>query len=193
MKIEFIGAQGTGKTTVADQLTGFGIPVIDNVIRNLVKEQGIKINQQGTIEGQEAIFRAYEHALDEYMDFISTRSLFDVVAFTQYLYVHGRIEDPYDVVRQVDRLVTYLHNNKDVVYVYFPIEFDPVDDGVRSTDKKYQKEIDKIMVEILKNTKTPYYTIHGTVEERVKFMNDLIDNIETYGVKNNQVLTSKKK
>lgn len=187
MKIEFIGAQGTGKTTVADRLRGQGIPIIDNVIRDLVKSDHIRINQSGDITSQNTIFRAYTYALDEYMDFISTRSLFDVVAFTQYLYTKGRIDDPKDIVCMIDELKDYLKFNKDVIYVYFPIEFELVDDGLHDTDKTYQREIDKIIVEMLTRMKIPYYTIHGTVDERVKFVKELMDRIDERGVKNNKI------
>ena len=187
MKIEFIGAQGTGKSSIAKFLKGNGIPIIDNVVRDLIDKHHISINERGNINSQWMIFDAYYHVLNEYPDFISTRSLFDVVAYSQYISKKSKEDIYQDVLDQVDELKEYLKYNKDVIYVYFPIEFEIKDDGVRSVDKAYQKEIDQIIQYRLKYTKTPFYTVHGSIEERVRYIEDLMDQIEEKGVKNNQI------
>jgi hypothetical protein len=72
----------------------------------------------------------------------------------------------------------FSENNKDAVYVYFPIEFEIVSDGTRSLDKEFQKEIDDIIHEILEELKTrygtKYITVSGSVEERVKQIEKLL-------------------
>ena len=181
MRIEFVGAQGTGKSSVADRLKELGIPIIDGVVRNLVKTQNIHINEKGNATSQNAIFYNYKHILDEYADYISTRSLIDVVAYTQYLYIHSN-EDPdllNEVLDQIHYIREHKYANTDVVYIYFPIEFELKSDGTRSVDKNYQKEIDKLIKQLLGSLNIKYYTISGSVEERVKFVEDLIEELES--------------
>lgn len=182
MRIEFIGAQGTGKTTIVNLLKEYGIPIIDGVVRDLVNTYNIPINEKGSANSQETIFRCYKNIFEnKYADYISTRSLFDVVAYTQYLYLKsGDDHDLRDeVLTQVQELRDYLSFNKDVIYIYFPIEFELEGDGVRSVNKEYQKEIDHIITNLLKSTKVKYYTIHGSVEERMKFVEKIIEDFES--------------
>ena len=101
MYIHFIGAQGTGKTTLLNQLaeesikvdSGINFKIITNVVRNLVETEGVKINKKGSSKSQNIIFEKYFDkftSLDGYIDWVSDRSLIDVVAYTKYLYDHKK-------------------------------------------------------------------------------------------------------
>jgi nicotinamide riboside kinase len=61
-------------------------------------------------------------------------------------------------------------------YIYFPIEFDSVDDGVRSVNEKWRKEVDDEFKVILEGVRQPYLTITGSpmqrVEQILKFINE---------------------
>ena len=67
MYIHFIGAQGTGKTTLLNQLaeesikvdSGINFKIITNVVRNLVETEGVKINKKGSSKSQNIIFEKF--------------------------------------------------------------------------------------------------------------------------------------
>jgi hypothetical protein len=53
------------------------------------------------------------------------------------------------------------------LYVYFPIAIPLEDDGVRSTDPEYQKEIDLLVVYYLDFFEIPYHEMKSeTVQDR---------------------------
>ena len=173
-KIIFTGAQGTGKTTVLNKFKEGGYPIITEVVRKLAKN-GVKINEEGTIDSQKIIFDAYVNEFAKEFDnpyTFSDRGLTDVTAYTAYL---ANVEHNFDAMSLLLKQLQYIrewNDQNDAVYFYFPIEFDIVDDGVRSMNESYREFIDKYIKFILEYTHTKYYTVRGTVEERVKFIKD---------------------
>ena len=53
-------------------------------------------------------------------------------------------------------------------YVYFPIEFESVDDGVRSVNEKWRTDIDEEFKAVLEGVRQPYLTITGSPMQRVE-------------------------
>jgi nicotinamide riboside kinase len=53
-------------------------------------------------------------------------------------------------------------------YVYFPIEFDSIDDGVRSVNEEWRKKIDDEFKAVLEGVRQPYLTITGSPMQRVE-------------------------
>lgn len=172
--MNLVGAQGTGKTTILNKLEKF--EKITEVVRKLSKS-GIKINEYGDDDGQRHIFNTYNEIfdrLDNRKNWVSDRGLFDVFAYTKYLYNHGNVsEDLYN--EQYNRLINWSLTNKDVVIAYFPIEFDVVNDGVRSLDENFRKEIDENIKWILNECNVKYYVIEGSIEERLELINAIIE------------------
>ena len=58
--------------------------------------------------------------------------------------------------------------------MYFPIEFEVVDDGVRSLDEEYRREIDNNIKSILEELGINYYVMEGAQEERLEMMKNII-------------------
>lgn len=170
-KIIFTGAQGTGKSTILNHYKEKGMNCITEVVRNLSK-QGININESGDEVGQKTIFETYKDVLSQPSDYISDRGLTDVLAYTMYLRDRNQNLNSTMLLQQMD-LVEFNKNN-DVIYCYFPIEFDVVDDGVRSTNEEFRREVDENIQQILKMCVDDYYVIHGTVEERIQQMDSII-------------------
>jgi hypothetical protein len=111
-------------------------------------------------------------------NYIAERGLIDVLAYSLSRLKANRCS-PTLIETQYEHLIKFSENNKDVVYVYFPIEFEIVSDGTRSIDKEFQKEIDDIIYEILEAMKTRYgtkfITVSGSVEERAKQIENLFN------------------
>lgn len=166
-KILLCGASGTGKTTVLNKFKEEGFDVVTEVVRTLVKEKGIKINEMGDEEGQKIIFDAVDESVkNDYI--VADRCWVDVLAYTAWSVKQETIDKsimmPF-IEHFIDSM-TYQENN--VLFVYFPIEFPVTDDGVRSTDEEYRKSIDIYIKGILKESGYHYITVHGTPEERVE-------------------------
>lgn len=173
-KIIFTGAQGTGKSTILNHFKENGYPVITEVVRTLAQE-GIKINEEGTIKSQEIIFETYKQLLSNCSGMVfSDRGLTDVASYTAYLAIAEHNFDAMKLLIQELEAIREWNKKNDAVYFYFPIEFPVVDDGVRSTDEKYRKFINDYIKFVLDYLKIDYHTVTGTVEERIKFIENYL-------------------
>lgn len=166
--LHFTGAQGTGKTTLLPYVGEEGFWPITGIVRNLNKS-GNEINKQGTGESQQNIFDEYCKVFRDtsHLPFrVSDRSLIDVVAYTKYLYDNGRADE----ITFEDQLIMtkrWFEQHPNAIVCYFPIEFEVVEDGLRSVDEDYRKTIDENIRWILNELKLDYYIIEGSIEERI--------------------------
>jgi hypothetical protein len=96
--------------------------------------------------------------------FIIDRTVFDILAYSQWLYNYKELKK---------RVIKYLGNFPYHKVIYIPIEFELEDDWIRFEDKEYQKEIDKRILNLLKEFNIPYKTISWTLQERINLFNNL--------------------
>ena len=187
MKINLTGTQGVGKTTVLNDLSHIypQFNIITEVVRDL-SGTGVKINEEGDNKSQYTIFNTYQKLFEQNKNYISDRGLVDVVAYDRYLYKHNKISQIV-LLNHQQMLKKFLKFNPGVLHVYFPIEFDLVDDGVRSANKEFQKEIDTHIANILLEYDIVHIKVSGSVEERVKQIKKHINNMtKTNSVKFNE-------
>ena len=175
IKIILSGSQGTGKTTILNYFKDTFLTPITEVARNLHK-QGIKINEDGDKSDQDIIFNTYWDKLNQDIDYISDRGLTDVIAYTSYLCDTRKIIDNNILDEQLNKLELFIKNNPNIITVYFPIEFELVNDGVRSMDESFRRSIDARIKQILDYYYSNYITVHGTPEERIKQIISAIDD-----------------
>ena len=93
----------------------------------------------------------------------------DVVVYSKFMKninvsTYNYIEDTWNRVKK-----EYTH------YIYFPIEFDSVDDGVRSVDEKWRTQIDNEFKAVLSGVRQPYLTVTGSPMQRVDQIMKFID------------------
>lgn len=172
MKIIFTGAQGTGKTSVMDALPD-SLYKIKGVTRKVITEKNLTINEYSDNCSQKHIFDAYEQKLTVNDNYIAERGLIDVYAYTLSRVKAGRCSQTL-AETQLSKIEKFNSKNPDAVYIYFPIEFEIVEDGVRSLDKEFQKEIDDIIHNTLISSNCNFLRISGSVEERAKQIEKLL-------------------
>ncbi len=162
-RIALVGASSTGKTTVYELLKN-KLPKYEfvNESTRTVGSYGFPINEKGTEATQlaiscfhlEALLQPYNQVLDRcYMDVLVYSKFMNRITPMTYLY----IEDTWNRIKH-----EYTH------YIYFPIEFDSVDDGVRSVNEKWRKEVDDEFRVVLEGVRQPYLTITGSPLQRVE-------------------------
>jgi GTPase SAR1 family protein len=168
MKIAFIGTHGVGKTTLAYELCNelkkqsLDVGFIDEIARRCP----FPINESTSLEGQTWILAttiARELELSKiYPNVICDRSVLD-----NYVYLHHR----FGHVPELHRLATYWVRSYDLL---FKVPFTQKylrPDGVRSTDVTFQEEIERELVDILKEDRVPYHD-HCSMKTTVEIILD---------------------
>lgn len=187
MKIIFIGAHGTGKSTLANMLQEClsnikkPFPLVESVARqcqSYLKSNDIyKIlddRAQGEMKQKmitDFAFWDFERICNWDIDCIMTRCPLDVVAYEIVNY--GYTEEN---SKNKSKLFDYKFKGyfNDCVFFYIPIEFDLVDDNVRPMDKDYQKRVDEVMLDLVNNLDLPIITITGDKQERLNKCIDVL-------------------
>lgn len=180
MKIIFIGAHGTGKSTLANMLQEClskikPFPLVESVARQcqsylksndiygmLTSDEQDKMKQKMITE---FAFWDFERICTWNIDCIMTRCPLDVVAYEVANYGHNE-----EYSKNLSKLFDFKFKGyfNDCVFFYVPIEFDLVDDGVRPMGKEYQKNVDEAMLDLVYDLELPIITIRGDKRERLK-------------------------
>ena len=167
-RIALVGASSTGKTTVYELLKG-RLPKFEfiNESTRTVGSYGFPINELGTDATQLAISSFHLEALLRPGNIIFDRGYLDLIVYTNFMGVSSStknyIEDTWNRIKG-----EYTH------YVYFPIEFKSVDDGVRSINEDWREKIDKEFQLLLDGVRKPYLTVTGSPLQRVEQILDFI-------------------
>lgn len=170
IRIVLTGAQSTGKTTLANELAKkYNINSL-SICREQATEQNWTPNTPGSVEYQKSLFDKLQKAISSKKSYVSDRALSCVAAYT---FKHA-MNDMNDkqlkklAETQYKKFCTFHNNNDDVLIVYTPIEFETVDDGFRNVDEQDRAFVDYLIKNILDTTGAEYLTVTGTVEERIK-------------------------
>ena len=179
-RIILIGAHGTGKTTLANALSEITqSPVVESVAREFFKDwkylEDIKM-----IDGRmpkSSITEAKQNILCSMSrwDFmrwvkadvpvIMTRCPLDTLAygFADPLVSDNLMNTNLEVLKESQEFCKAIEKS---LFIYLPIEFSIEDDGVRPTDKMYQKKVDACMRKLMYEFHITPLVVTGSVEER---------------------------
>lgn len=182
VKVNFVGAQGTGKTTLLEAARkdeAFkNFQFCTEIVRDLVKKKNLSINESGNAKSQKVFFDAYNKILNK-DGYISDRCIIDVHAYTNYLYDYKssnsekEFQSLYKEILRENSILKSLNKDSFGIIIYFPIEFELVDDGIRSLNVYFQEYIDQYIVNTLNKYQLPFYTIRGSVEQRLKQLKEI--------------------
>tara|TARA_R110000851_G_scaffold103311_1_gene220234 strand:- start:856 stop:1374 length:519 start_codon:yes stop_codon:yes gene_type:complete len=162
-RVALVGASSTGKTTVYELLKN-KLDKYDfiNESTRSVAEYGFPINEKGTSKTQLAISSFHLEALLRPGDLLLDRCYMDLMVYSNFMPgidapSHSYIEDTWNRVKK-----QYTH------FIYFPIEFKSVDDGIRSVNEEWRVDIDKEFKLLLDGVRKPYLTVTGSPLQRVE-------------------------
>mgnify|MGYP000882289039 FL=1 len=170
MKIGILGAQGTGKTTLAEALAKeLGYPFIREVAREVMGEMGVISPRE--LKGSPEKGRKFQMAClyrqiaeeEKHKNFVCDRTTIDSAAY--WIKWHAHENSSQTNMRYYT--LAWENAKKYDLLVYVPPEFPLVDDGCRSIDKSYQREIDMLVRLFLHTWSERFITVHGSLEERV--------------------------
>lgn len=160
-RIALVGSSSTGKSTVFELLK-LKLPkyeFIDESTRT-VASFGIPINEQGTDVTQLAISSFHLSALIQPFNLVLDRCYLDVVVYSEELPVEQSTRDFINSIWK-KIYVEYTH------YIYFPIEFKAVEDGVRSVNEEWREKIDNTFKKYLNEYNLNYLTVSGSPKQRI--------------------------
>ncbi|WP_131539893.1 ATP/GTP-binding protein [Pedobacter nototheniae] len=176
MKIALTGAHGTGKSTLANflknEFTKRSIiasvtPEVPRLICEAVNDKEYFRRGKNSLLKQSLILLGQlitEEQNQKGVDMqICDRTLFDHWAYSLSLFGKEISEGNYTEI--YESFISQHCKTYDKVF-YLPIEFKPLDDGVRESDEKFQLEIDGLILGLLKKHDINYERITGNIEGR---------------------------
>ena len=172
MKIAIIGAQGVGKTTLAEQINKDypDLKILPEAAR-LAKEIGYALDKTATIETEFWLIMKQIELENGESEWVADRSCIDLLAYIHHLFP----EESALIEFATKTLVPEFHNYDLVLYLpsgQFAIE----DDGLRLTDLKFQQAIDWRIRDVLEKHKIPFVKIIGSPKERLAKVKNLLKN-----------------
>ena len=182
-RIIFLGTHGTGKTTLANELSKIiGIPVVESVAREVSKDLK-QLEDAGVVKTNKIpdLIRksAYQKVLCSmaFWDFmrwvnadvscIMTRCPLDTIAYAMAdkNVTHDIVESNLDNLKNNNVFQPAIRRS---LFIYIPIEFGIENDGVRPTDTDFQKEVDARIRKLICDFEITPLVVTGSVEERLK-------------------------
>ena len=165
MKIGLCGTLSVGKTTLVNalkQVEQFKDYETATERSKYLRDQGISLNTDSTLKGQ-LVFAAERSIELMKPNIITDRTIYDVCAFTLSAKSIGWYEK-----RQFTELLMNLRDDYDVIIYVSPEGVEIEDNGVRTTDAEYRKNIDITIQEMLiEYPPKKLINIKGTTEERI--------------------------
>jgi thymidylate kinase len=172
-KFGLIGSHGVGKTTLLTQLVKRFIKEnIDcYIITDTARRCPFNLNKRTDFKSQIWIFNEQiKRELIGSSDIIlSDRTVLDILAYSKYAMKNGNMkEQEYETIKKL--VEDWIYSNPYFfLYVPIPEGLWIEDDGVRDTDKAYQKEIDDYILEALEELNIKYVVLKNGGKQKLVF------------------------
>ena len=127
-----------------------------------LRDLGIPLNTDSTLKGQ-LVFAAERSIELMQENIITDRTIIDVMAFCDLSKSMNAAEKFY-----INATLTFLIDEYDIIFYVSPEGVKIEDNGVRETNAKYRKAIDKKIKSIIQMHRSNAITLKGTTEERIE-------------------------
>jgi nicotinamide riboside kinase len=171
MKIGFCGTMSVGKTTLVNslkELDEFKDYKFATERSKYLNSLGVPLNTDSTFKGQ-IIFAAERSAELMQEKMITDRTIIDVMAFCKLSKSIPESKKFY-----LNAAFLPLINEYDIIFYVSPEGVKIEDNGVRETNAKYRKAIDKEIKSILSMHRPRFVEIKGTTKERINKIKETI-------------------
>lgn len=186
MIVVLTGSHSCGKSTLVEFFRGKkGFTCVDSVTRSTITRQERKIDDISDLD--DAQYRIMDNICEATQDlvrknvenpdeiYLIDRCVFDFIAYTRAFNKRGLVSDY--CLETVEKTCNNLWKYYDLV-CYLGIEFNIVNDGVRSLDEDLRKDVDaEILNQILWNP-VKAVKLSGSVRQRVEKLQDVINSIK---------------
>ena len=167
MKIGFCGTMSVGKTTLVNalkKLPEFKDYNFRTERSKYLMEMGIPLNTDSTFKGQ-LVFASERAAELMQENIITDRTIIDVMAFAN-LSTSMKDYEKYHLNAALYNLLT----DYDIIFYVSPKGVKIEDNGIRETNSKYRKAIDKEILSLIQTygLATKIIKLSGTTEKRIK-------------------------
>ena len=179
MIVSFTGAQSTGKTTLLNHLVDKNpyVTFVEEVTRRGKREFNLPINEDGGNVTQYMIMA--DHVANVYRKTESEltvldRCAVDGVVYTRWLQLQGMVDA--EVYTAVCTMYYNIIDKYDVIFYTDPADVELVDDGERSVDEGFRRDIIRLFDGRLKGLDN-VVTLSGTVEERLNTVKKTVEGL----------------
>lgn len=185
MKISISGSQCTGKTTLIQELKKQDVFkdyfFAEEVVRSLKRKaeekgESFAFNKEYNKASQDAIFQEHINNLNQ-PNLIADRSLLDSFVYTTYGFYKGDVPSQ-DFINYEQIFLKYIGNYD--VFVFLPISFGLIEDGVRSDDKKFREEIQDIFYRTLASYSIFYVSLDSIDNRTNEFLKVINEKKQRY-------------
>jgi predicted ATPase len=161
MRVAITGAHGVGKSTLAAAISErLGVPELPTPGRSLAR-LGLPVNEEASVTSQVVAWLMQFRFEREHRDWVSSRSLIDVWAYTS-LAGERAASDPVEAVllSELERSTRLAIEGAYEVLIYVPPVIPLVGDDVREADAAFQRSVDERITDLIKR----WHLAHETVD-----------------------------
>jgi len=181
IKIAIVGATSSGKSTLIKELKKkTDIPIIEEVARKEIEKLGkspLELSPEEQLKFQMNLLEKQIEVENNYKDFITDRSVIDILTYFYYFGLHYKFPDKF--IDSYNRIYKHISSYSVIVYIPLTKEIPFVKDGVRYECEFCRNLLDALLFQILFNCRyfpVAIYTLDRVdLQERVNFILDLID------------------
>ena len=177
MRIAVSGSFSTGKTTLIKDFVSCtqnqDFKVIEEVARTVIAS-GLELDKKATIDSYLFYINLQltnERKYSKYKNVISDRILIDLLSYI-------RVNKDKSISIYLEHLlkeIIEIEKKYYDIFIYLPVEFEPVADGIRETNIVYQNIVNSELLNIYKEFGLQYHEIRGSQQNRLIEMNNLIN------------------
>lgn len=181
----FCGSHSTGKSTLLEYFRGReGYVCIDSVTRSSTSTEERRIDGIESLDEVQLkicnniIVKMSEivqmQKADSSKVYLLDRCAVDFMAYTK-CFVDKKLVQP-ETYNKISELISPFLHAIDVIF-YTPLEFDIVDDGVRSLDEELRRNVDDTILDLLLWNKVTTVRLKGSVRQRLEKIHAIVTPI----------------